>query len=319
MGWEEVRVVISGAAALPNHLNDFLKHILPSSAHVFQGYAMTESAALASTMTQGEVNIGHCGIPFDNVEMRVQSVPKMKYSAQDYIMIDGNKVLCPRGEIQLRGPSVFREYFKNAAKTAETKYENGWLRTGDIVRINPNGTISIIDRTKNMFKTACGEYIAVEKVEGIYGKAASVHQIYVYGNGQKNDLMAAVVPAFGWAYKQLRDLSLWTGSKPNLNKPSPAFLKELSVATTKNKDLLQKKVLADMQAVDDGLKKYEKVKDIVLETGLVDDLGNGFNVANNCLTPTFKLRRNDLKKRYIDAFKALYTKHGQPPKEGEEW
>ena len=69
-------------------------------------------------------------------------------------------------------------YLKNPEKTAETIVD-GWLHTGDVGRVNPNGTLSIIDRKKNLFKTSFGEYIAVEKVEAAYQKAAAVNQIWV--------------------------------------------------------------------------------------------------------------------------------------------
>ena len=71
---------------------------------------------------------------------------------------------------------------------------DGWLLSGDVAMVYPNGTIKIIDRTKNIFKLSQGEYLAPEKLENAYIQSPLVAQIMVYGDSYKHCCVAIVAP-----------------------------------------------------------------------------------------------------------------------------
>jgi len=99
----------------------------------------------------------------------------------------------PRGELLQKGPSIFSGYYKKADKTAESFDEQGWFKTGDIAMVYPNGSVKIIDRSKNIFKLSQGEYIAPEKLENIYVLSPLIAMVLVYGDSFKNNTVAIVV------------------------------------------------------------------------------------------------------------------------------
>ena len=69
----------------------------------------------------------------------------------------------------MKGATVFSGYYKRPDKTAEAFDKDGWFKTGDVVKVYPNGSTKIIDRSKNIFKLSQGEYLAPEKVENVFG------------------------------------------------------------------------------------------------------------------------------------------------------
>ena len=91
------------------------------------------------------------------------------------------------------GPSIFAGYFKNPEKTAEC-FHDGWLLSGDVGLVYPNGALKIIDRAKNIFKLSQGEYIAPEKLENVYVKSSWAQQVWIHGDSLQNNVIAFVVP-----------------------------------------------------------------------------------------------------------------------------
>lgn len=83
------------------------------------------------------------GGPLTCVKFKVKDLPEL-----DYRSTDKN----PRGELLIKGTSIFKGYFNDVEKTNEAFDKDSWLRTGDVAELHPNGSISIIDRAKNFFK-----------------------------------------------------------------------------------------------------------------------------------------------------------------------
>jgi len=203
----------------------------------------------------------------------------------------------PRGEICFRGANVFQGYYKAEDKTKEALDADGFLHSGDIGLWDEKGRLKIIDRKKNIFKLAQGEYIAPEKIENVYAKSKWVAQSFVHGDSLRAFLIAIVIP---------NEENLLPWCKTN------------GIAATSLKDILgneqvKKLILDDMLKVGKqlDLKPFEQVKDIIIDDRL-------FSVENDLLTPTFKLKRPQAKDYYKDAIEKMSAKIEQAEIEKEK-
>jgi long-chain acyl-CoA synthetase len=307
MGLQNVRAIVSGAAPMAAYLSEFLRIVV--GAPVCQGYGMTESSAASCIVLPNDVNVGHVGGNLQCVEVCLEDVPEMNYSHKDKH---------PRGEILMRGPAVFLGYFKNEEATRAALTEDGWLHSGDVGRWNPNGSLSIIDRKKNMLKLSQGEYIALEKVEAAYKNSYS-SQLVVYGNSYHSFLVAIVVPNVETIVPWLTEKGWWpSGMKISSSSSFLAEFKAQCIAHEKDLNALIFAAIIE-QATANKLSSLEKIKGPLIFEFDIDGTFAGLTVENDCVTPTMKFKRNIISQRYSDKLQAVYSSNGEPAKAGEKW
>ncbi|KAK7407748.1 hypothetical protein VNO78_09798 [Psophocarpus tetragonolobus] len=268
-----VRILLSGAAPLPRHVEEFMR--VTSGSTLTQGYGLTESCAGCFTAI-GDVYsmIGTVGVPMTTIEARLESVPEMGYDALSSVA---------RGEICLRGNSLFSGYHKREDLTKEVVVD-GWFHTGDIGEWQPNGAMKIIDRKKNIFKLSQGEYIAVENIENKYLQCPLIASIWVYGNSFESFLVAVVVPE----RKAIED---WA-QEHNVTHDFKSLCDNLKA---------RKFILDELNSTGQKhqLRGFELLKAVHLEP-------NPFDMERDLITPTFKLKRPQLLKYYKDQIDQLY-------------
>lgn len=269
-----VRLIVTGAAPLSAKVMMFLRCTMGVCC-VVEGYGQTESTAAATITFPRDTSVGHVGAPLPCNLIKLVDVPEKECYAKD-----------GKGEICIKGPTVFQGYLKAPEKTAETIDKDQWLHTGDIGEWLPNGTLKIFDRVKHIFKLAQGEYVAPEKIENIYLRSTLVAQAFVHGDSLRSFVVAIIVP-------DQEVLEPWARSK-NIHGDFAELCENEEV---------RKAIMDDMtkKGKEGKLSSFEQVKEIHLHNEL-------FSVENGFLTPTFKTKRALVAKAFEQKFQELYEK-----------
>mmetsp|Transcript_4030 Transcript_4030/g.6617 ORF Transcript_4030/g.6617 Transcript_4030/m.6617 type:complete len:687 (-) Transcript_4030:388-2448(-) len=271
----EIKYMTTGASPISDDVMMFLR--ICFGATVFEGYGMTESCS-AMTLTQpDDFTTGHVGAPLPCGELKLVDIPEMKY-------LNADKPY-PRGEVCVRGPAVFQGYYRDTVQTAEVLDEDGWLHTGDVGMWLPRGQLKIIDRKKNIFKLAQGEYIAPEKLENVYVRSPLVAQVFVYGDSLRAQLVSVVVP-------DVEVLVPWAKER-GLGEDLVSLCKLPAVREAVLRSMAEEARVAQ-------LRSFEQVQAIFLHPEL-------FSVENDCMTPTFKLKRPQIRTRFQLEIDAMYA------------
>jgi long-chain acyl-CoA synthetase len=275
--------IVTGAAALPVKM---AKVFSAAGIPIREGYGLTETSPAISinTFEKGGAMLGTVGPVLQGVT----------------VIIDKDDPNYPEGEgeILTKGPNVMMGYYNKPEKTAEVIDDKGWFHTGDVGKIvkSPTGRefLKITDRKKELLKTSGGKYVAPSPIENKFKEDFLIEQMMVVGEKQKF-VSALIVPAA----EALKD---WCENNGVECKITPASynptLFSVSESTLKNP-----KVIAKYQEIIDGynpeFSKIEQIKAFRL-------LSDPWDVASEELTPTMKLKRRVILKKYAGIIAGIY-------------
>lgn len=170
-------------------------------------------------------------------------------------------------EIQMRAPYLSSGYYKEPKLTKELFTKDGWLKTGDQGRLDEENFLSIVGRVKDNFKTAKGHYVAPAPIENKLNTHEYIEQVCVVG----------------------------------VNLPQPIALVVLSAhAKSKEPSEINQTLLELKQDINPILKNYEHLKKMIV-------VQEDWTIENECLTPTMKIKRPSIEKKYEANFESWYA------------
>ena len=251
-----VRVFISGGAPLGRELATWFAEI---GIRLHEGYGLTETSPVIAVNTPQAHKLGTVGRPLPNLQVRI---------ADD-------------GEILVRGPSVFKGYWKNPQET-QNAFVDGWFKTGDIGNLDSEGFLSVTDRKKDLIKTSGGKFIAPQPIENSLKHNALIAEAVVLG--EKRKFPAALISPY---FPLLED---W--AKTN----RIAFSNRKELVSHPRVIALYEGIVEDLNR---GLARFEQLKRVLL-------LEDEFTSANGVLTASLKVRRRAVEQRYQDQIEEMY-------------
>lgn len=186
------------------------------------------------------------------------------------------------GEVLVKSDKVFRGYYKNPEATAKSLVD-GWFHTGDIGEIDDRGRLKITDRKKDLIKTAGGKMIAPQKIENVLKTSKYISQVVVYGDKMKY-LVALVTLNDGEVSRFAQNEGISCANSEEL----------------KNHDKVYQLIQAEIKSRNSQLGSYETIKNFAI-------LPEDFTVESGELTPSLKVKRKHLSKKYEDKILKLYA------------
>lgn len=240
--------------------NELLRFFHAAEIKIIVGYGTTETTATVSCFKDDVYNFNSVGNVMPDVEVKISE----------------------KGEILVKGPTVFKGYFRKPLET-EAALKDGWYHTGDKGAINPDGSLLMIDRIKDLFKTSVGKYISPQKIELLMGEDPFIEQIICIGDDRKY-VTALVVPSFH-GLKALHSKFGLSDAHSELdfcNSPSVyEFMK------------------GRIERLQSDLTNYEKIVKFSL-------IPESFTIENNALTSSLKIKRRIITEKYQSLIESMY-------------
>ena len=185
-------------------------------------------------------------------------------------------------EILVKGSSVMQGYYKLPKETSEVFTEDGWFKTGDAGDLDHEGNLTITDRIKDLMKTSNGKYIAPQPIENALSNDSFIDQIMLIAE-DKAYVTAIIVPDFENLEKELPKLNIKLDSWQNVVKlPQIHQFYETRIST-----------------IQESLSPFEKIKKFIL-------MPEAFEISAGEITPTLKVKRNVILKKYHDLIEEMY-------------
>ncbi len=255
------RAIAIGVGAAPTPLN-VLEFFHALGIELGEGWGMSETCGIGTMNVPGQIKLGTVGRPLRCVEIK----------------------LAPDGELLVRGPNIMMSYRNQPEKTAEALRDDGWLATGDIGTIDPDGSLRIVDRKKELIINAAGKNMSPANIEGtLKGASPLIGQVCVVGDGRRYNAALIVLDAdFG---------SAWAAQNGLAGTPIAELVTN------------PKLVAAVQAAVDEANERLSRVEQIRKFTILVAEWLPG----GEELTPTMKLKRKPIATKYAAEIEAMYA------------
>ncbi|MFQ5682467.1 MAG: AMP-dependent synthetase/ligase [Candidatus Binatia bacterium] len=244
-----LRLAISGGAPLAPEVAEFF-HAL--GILVLEGFGLTETSTVSHVNRPARYKFGSVGLPLPGVECGIG----------------------PDGEILLRGPNIFKGYYRDLEATRESIDADGWFHTGDIGEIDDDGFLRITDRKKDLIVTSGGTKVAPQMIEKLLKADPLISEVMVIGDRQKH-LFALIT----LNQEQVREQGRREG------------LEALSAEEMVSHPWVLTLVRESIGQKNRELAPYEKIRDFRI-------LPSDFTVEQEELTPTLKLRRQVVIERY---------------------
>ena len=194
--------------------------------------------------------------------------------------------IAENGEVLAKGPNVMMGYYNKPEETKKALDEDGWLHTGDIGELDGEFLV-ITDRLKEVFKTSGGKYVAPLMIEDKMKESPFIEQIMVIGENRKF-VSALVVPNFAFIEK-------WCHKKCVPFSSYEEIIKD---------ERIRKRIWEEIEKYNARLGKVQKIKKFEL-------VADEWTVEGGELTPTLKLKRRVLLKKYADLIEKIYTEENK--------
>jgi len=262
--------LVSGGGTLNEDLSQLFHSMgLP----IYEGYGMTEAAPVVSSGLPETPQPGTLGIPNTGLDVRFRSIDTGV----------GDDVEGEVGELEVKGPNVFDGYWKMPEETEAAFTDDGYFKTGDIVRRRPDDHLVYQDRRKNVLVLSTGKNVSPERIETEFATSELIEQIMVVGDDRKF-VGALVVPNF----EAVRE---WADQREvDLPDGEAAICEEERVREWINEEI---------QLVNRNFSEDERIKQFEL-------VATEWTPETGLLTPSLKKKRNEILDACADAVAAVY-------------